>query len=86
MHLTCWRGRRGYTTLCAETGGGGRGMRDACVCLLCKRTVFLLGTMETEMEAGSRRKRRSRWRGRCKDSSETKAASPVKEKTGEGGR
>lgn len=37
------------------------------------------------MEAGNWRKRGRRRRGRCKDSSETKAASPVKEKTGEGG-
>lgn len=38
------------------------------------------------MEAGSRRKRRRRRSGRCKDSSETRSASPVEEKTGEGGR
>lgn len=31
------------------------------------------------MEAGSRRKRRKKRRGRCKDSSETKAAILVKE-------
>lgn len=37
------------------------------------------------MEAGSRRKRRRR-SSRYMDSSETKSASPVKEKTGEGGR
>lgn len=40
---------------------------------------------EREMEAASRRKRWRR-RGRSKDSFETKAASPVKAKTGEGGK
>ncbi len=38
------------------------------------------------MKAGSRRKRWRRRSGGCEDSSETKSAGPVGEKTGEGGR
>lgn len=52
MHLTCWRGRRGHTTLGAETGR--KGWREgeeckdtcvcACACAVYKRASFLLGT------------------------------------------
>lgn len=74
MHLTCWH----RWCVCAQHRDKkkGRSVR-ACVWVrAAKAALFLLGMKE--MEARRRR-------GTCKDSFETKAASPVKAKTGEGG-
>lgn len=80
MHLTCWRRQRGHATLGTETGGRDTG-RNAEICVyVCECDFFfLLGSKEREMETRSRRNkwRRRRW-GSCKDSTETKAASPVR--------
>lgn len=67
-------------------GREGEECRGRCVCVCGVCSFFTRNEGEGVMEAESGRKRLRRRRGRCKDSFETKTASSVKEKTGEGGR